>query len=256
MYTIILSYHLIRYFLIIIFYHIIFSCIMLYHLSHPHSSCWPPELTSSSQVPRSLRARGPTGTVRWALWWVGSQRGSLGPWGHDRNTLGKPWENRGKTIGKWWFHVILWYFMIFYPLVMTNSCYWKRPFVVSFPCENDDFPWSCYMLVYQRVISRGIFVWVWNRSLFGKSLELAWIGNSSCFRAVICLKKKITIELRKWIGWVASECGWYPRVGKERYCFVIYPKWCESMCCLQELRTNPALHGATWNPNETYLMLV
>ena len=26
----------------------------------------------------------------------------------DGELTGKPWENRGKTIGEWWFHWILW----------------------------------------------------------------------------------------------------------------------------------------------------
>ena len=28
--------------------------------------------------------------------------------GRGVNARGKPWENHRKTIGKWWFHVILW----------------------------------------------------------------------------------------------------------------------------------------------------
>ena len=38
--------------------------------------------------------------------------------------MGKPWENHGKTLGKWWFNAILW---VFNPLVNVYITNWKDP---------------------------------------------------------------------------------------------------------------------------------
>ena len=38
-------------------------------------------------------------------------RRTVAPRGRDAGTVGKPWENHGKTVGKWWFHGIFWGFL-------------------------------------------------------------------------------------------------------------------------------------------------
>ena len=44
---------------------------------------------------------------------------TIGKWW---KTIGKPWENCGKTIGKWWFIMVdVGFDGTLYPLVMTNS---------------------------------------------------------------------------------------------------------------------------------------
>ena len=58
------------------------------------------------------------------------------------------WENRGKTLGKWWFTGGLIGFYEIYPLVMTNIAMVNDdPFIVDFPSYKPafigDFPWLC-----------------------------------------------------------------------------------------------------------------
>ena len=51
-------------------------------------------------------------------------------------TIGKPWENHRKTIGKWWFNCIEWCLTLW--LCQNNYGTW--PLIVNFSIEHGDLP--------------------------------------------------------------------------------------------------------------------
>ena len=99
------------YIYIIIYVYCIYVCDCLYHITSiriPYRSCMTfPASSAVHPVPSRRSWRGGTEASR-------------------QGSRGKPWENHGKTMGKWWFHgiygVYMVYIWIMYEESMVSTC--------------------------------------------------------------------------------------------------------------------------------------
>ena len=105
----------------------IYIYIYIYTYSLGVSGLFPPKVLSSEE---DLRLEAPDPRYHGSGVFAPSQ---FAPGGEDRKTMGKPWENHGKTIGKWWlngglmgFYGIFMGFCGMYPLILMYylSIYW------------------------------------------------------------------------------------------------------------------------------------